>query len=97
MRSNRKAIQMNVTFYDSRSSSTYSANVDAETTAQRCIEGLVSAAFLAPMPEDRPYRLKLQRTNQELLDSTTMEAAGVRDKDDLVVLQEEKGAEVSFA
>ena len=83
---------MNVSFFHPRTSVTFQAQVERNTTAIRCIDGLVEAGFIEPAQKNRPYALKLQRTNQQILDSTTMQQAGVQENDDLVVLQAEQGA-----
>ncbi len=83
---------MNVTFCHPRSSITFRAQVEPHTKAQACIEGLVGEGFIERADRNRPYALKLQRTNQQLIDSITMEQAGVQDNDSLVILQEEQGA-----
>lgn len=83
---------MTVTFCHPTDSRTFVAQVDPDTTTQACIDGLVAERFLVPADRNRPYALMLQRTNQQLVDSTTMQQAGVRDNDSLVVLQSEQGA-----
>jgi len=83
---------MNVILCHPRRSITFQAQVDSHTTAQTCIEGLVKEGFIEPADKNRPYALKLQRTNQQLLDSNTMQQAGVKDQDSLIVLQSEQGA-----
>ena len=83
---------MDVTFCHPRSSITFRAQVEPNTMAQACIDGLVGEGFIGPTDKSRPYALKLQRTNQQILDSSTMDDAGVRENDSLVILQAEQGA-----
>ncbi len=83
---------MQVTFLHPRDSTILEADVDQNTTGERCIRGLLDDKFIDPAPSGRPYGLQVSRTQRQVLPSMTMQQAGVVGGDHLPVLQEEQGA-----
>ena len=83
---------MKVTFLDPRESISFHAEVNAETTGETCIQGLIEAKFIQPPPRGLPYSLLVTRTQRQVLPSMTLGDANVQENDALAVLQMEQGA-----
>jgi hypothetical protein len=83
---------MNLNFLHPRISTAFKADVDATTTGETCIQGLIDAKFIDAPPQGRPYSLVVTRNQKQILPTTTMQEAGVMPGDSLAVLQMEQGA-----
>lgn len=83
---------MRVIFMHPRDSGTFEADVDDDTSAQTCIDNLVSEKFLPREAKDQPYTLTLDRTQKQILKTMTMSEAGARDNDTISIIQQERGA-----
>lgn len=83
---------MGIRFLHPRTSASFKADVDPNTTGETCIHGLIEAGFIEAAPPDQPYALALTRTNGQVPLAMTMQDAGVREGDVLVVVQPEVGA-----
>jgi hypothetical protein len=83
---------MKVIFAHPRDSSTYEANVAGDCTGQEAINGLVEARFIEAAGPSRAYSLKAVKSGNAIPPSQTLEAAGLKDGDNVAVLLSESGA-----
>ena len=83
---------MEIVFLHPRTSETFGADVEPNTTGQTCTDNLVHYGFMEPAPPDRPYMMVVARTQRQLLPQMTIQEVGVQDNDALAILQQEQGA-----
>ena len=87
-----KEVRMRVHFLHPRTSTSFGAEVESNTTGQTCIDNLVSSGFLEPAPSGRPYALSVSRNQRQLLPGMSIADAGAQDGDAIAVVQQEQGA-----
>ena len=85
-------MKMNVVFLHPRQSGTFAAEIGAETTGEKCLQGLIESNFLEPAPSDQPYEMQVSRTRQQLGKEMTVGNADVQEGDTIAVLQRSYGA-----
>jgi hypothetical protein len=89
--------KVRVTFAHPRDSAArFQAETSPECTGWQAIQGLMlgdgDGPFLEKAPAGRPYELVVRRTGVVITPNATLADAGVRDGDDIEVIQRGQGA-----